>query len=155
MRWRATGRRRSSVPSAADGERGRRVLRRSANRTKRTVRAGAVVVAAHEVVTSEANGRVGALHQELLRRGAAASRSLSGLIGVVLRDSLIIGLFWVLMLFYRRETYANARQVAFVGILFALAILGAAAVARTDPQHPELIPLPFVAIMFTVLFNAL
>ncbi|HEY6853425.1 MAG TPA: HDIG domain-containing metalloprotein [Gemmatimonadales bacterium] len=141
------------VPNAAETERRRDELRRSVNPSKYTVRAGDVIVAAHEVVTSEAHERLAALHQELLRRGAATSRSLSGLIGVVLRDSLIIGLFWVLMLFYRRETYTNQRQVAFVGVFFALAILGAAAVARSAPQHPELIPLPFVAIMFTVLFN--
>jgi putative nucleotidyltransferase with HDIG domain len=141
------------VPNGAETERRRDELRRSVNPSKYTVRAGDVIVAAHEVVTSEAHERLGALHQELLRRGAATSRSLSGLIGVVLRDSLIIGLFWVLMLFYRRETYTNPRQVAFVGVLFALAILGAAAVARSAPQHPELIPLPFVAIMLTVLFN--
>jgi putative nucleotidyltransferase with HDIG domain len=141
------------VPNGAETERRRDELRRSVNPSKYTVRAGDVIIAAHEVVTSEAHERLGALHQELLRRGAATSRSLSGLIGTVLRDSLIIGLFWVLMLFYRRETYTNPRQVAFVGVLFALAILGAAAVARSAPQHPELIPLPFLAIMLTVLFN--
>ena len=141
------------VPNAAETERRRDELRRSVNPSKYTVRAGDVIVAAHEVVTSEAHERLQALHQELLRRGAATSRSLSGLVGVVLRDSLIIGLFWVLMLFYRRETYAQQRQVAFVGVLFMLAILGAAAVARSAPQHPELIPLPFAAIMLTVLFN--
>ena len=141
------------VPNAAETERRRDELRRSVNPSKYTVRAGDVIVAAHEVVTSEAHERLQALHQELLRRGAATSRSLSGLVGVVLRDSLIIGLFWVLMLFYRRETYAQQRQVAFVGVLFMLAILGAAAVARSAPQHPELIPLPFAAVMLTVLFN--
>ena len=35
----------------------------------------------------------------------------------------------------------------------AASILGAAAVARWQPQHPELIPLPFTAMMLTVLFN--
>jgi putative nucleotidyltransferase with HDIG domain len=141
------------VANTAETERRRDELRRSVNPSKYTVRAGDVIVAAHEVVTSEAHERLQALHQELLRRGAATSRSGVGLLGVVLRDSLVIGLFWVLMLFYRRETYANVRQVAFVGVLFALAILGGAAVARSAPQHPELIPLPFAAMMLTVLFN--
>jgi len=58
------------------------------------------------------------------------------------------------MLFYRAKTYANARQVAFVGVLFRPRHSRAAAVARSAPQHPELIPLPFVAIMLTVLFTA-
>jgi len=53
-----------------------------------------------------------------------------------LRDSLVIGLFWCLMLFYRRETYANARRWR-RRLPVALAILGAAAVARSAPQHPS------------------
>src|SRR5256885_3000272 len=91
--------------------------------------------------------------QELLRRGAATSRSGLGVLGPILRDSLVLGIFWVLLLFYRRETYRETREVALVGCLFAAAIVGGAAIARWVPQHPVLIPLPFTAMMLTVLFN--
>jgi len=141
------------VPNAVATERRRDELRRSVDRTKYVVRAGDRIVGAHEVVTSEARERLVALQQELLRRGAATSHSLRGVLGPLLRDSMVIGIFWVLLLFYRRETYREQRQVALVACLLAASILGAAAIARWQPQHPELIPLPFTAMMVTVLFN--
>ena len=141
------------VPNAVETERRRDELRRSVDPTKYVVRAGERIVGAHEVVTSEARERLEALQQELLRRGAATSRSAPGLLGPLLRDSLIIAIFWVLLLFYRRETYREFRQVVLVACLFGATILGAAAIARWVPQHPVLIPLPFAAMMLTVLFN--
>src|SRR3989454_12196526 len=71
----------------------------------------------------------------------------------MLRDSLIRAIFWVLMVFYRRETYAELRQVALIVGLFALVLLQAAAVARFVPEHAEIVILPFLAMMLTVLFN--
>jgi cyclic-di-AMP phosphodiesterase PgpH len=117
------------------------------------VRAGDRIVGAHEVVTSDTHERIVALQQELLRRGAATSRSLLGALGSVLRDALVLAIFWVLMFFYRRETYREQRQIAVIAALFAAAICGAAAVARWVPGLPVLIPLPFTAMMLTVLFN--
>jgi cyclic-di-AMP phosphodiesterase PgpH len=141
------------VLNAIATERRRDELRRSVDRTKYVVRAGERIVGAHEVVTSEARERLVALQQELLRRGAATSRSARGVLGPLLRDSMVIGIFWVLMLFYRRETYREHRQVGLVACLLAASILGGAGIARWLPQHPELIPLPFTAMMVTVLFN--
>ncbi len=134
-------------------ERRRNELRRSVEPAKYFVRAGERIVAAHAVVTTEANERLVGLHQELVRHGAASGGSVRVALGGVLRDALILSVFWVLMLFYRRETYRRHREVALVGGLFVVTILGAAAVAHLQSQHPELIPLPFMAIMLTVLFN--
>ena len=134
-------------------ERRRDELRRSVDPSKYVVRAGDRLVAAHEIVTTETAERLRALHQEMLRRGSASSPTIAGILGALLRDSLVLGLFWVLMVFYRRETYRDARQVALVGVLFGAVIVGAAAVGRFWPEHPELIPLPLAAIVLTVLFN--
>src|SRR5262249_52158909 len=82
--------------------------------------------------------------------GAATSGSVGGVVGPLLRNVLILSVFWVLLFFYRRETYARLRQVGTVAVLFACAILAAAAVARMAPQHAELILLPFSAMMLTV-----
>jgi hypothetical protein len=128
-------------------------LRRSVDRSKYVVRSGDRIVIAHQIVTREQAERLAALHQDLLRRGAATSRSLGGRVGPLVQDALLFGIFWVLMLFYRRETYGDLRQVALVATLFGLVVAGAAAVARALPAHPELIPLPFAAVMLTVLFN--
>jgi putative nucleotidyltransferase with HDIG domain len=141
------------VPNTLETERRRDELRRSVDASKYIVRAGDRIVGAHEVVTNEAHEKLVALHSDLVRRGAATSRSVGGVFGPVLRDSLVLAIFWVLMVLYRRETYQERRQVAVVGGLFALVLLQAAAVARFAPHHPEIIVLPFVAMMLTVLFN--
>src|SRR2546428_6167917 len=57
------------------------------------------------------------------------------------------------MVFCRRETYSEQRQVIVIGSLFGLVLLQAAPVARFAPQHPEIMVLPFMAMMLTVLFN--
>lgn len=141
------------VLNRAESERRRDALRRSIDRSKYVVRGGDRIVAAHEVVTSGQHERLVALHQELLRRGTATSRSIGGVVGPLLRDALLLSIFWVLLLFYRRETYQQPRQVGVIAALFAAVIAAAAVVARWEPTHPELIPLPFAAVMLTVLLN--
>ncbi len=141
------------VPNMLETERRRDEMRRSVDPSKYIVRDGDRIVGAREVVTSEVHEKLVALHNELVRRGAATSRSLGGFLGPVLRDSLVLAIFWVLMLFYRRETYREQRQVVLIGSLFLLVLLQGAAVARFFPQHPEIIVLPFLGMMLTVLFN--
>jgi hypothetical protein len=122
-------------------------------RSKYAVRQGDVLVTAGQIVTGPTQERLAALQAELVRRGAATSGTASGKVGTMLRNLLILSVFWVLMFFYRRETYAKLRQVGTVSALFACAIVAAAGVARTAPAHGELILLPFTAMMLTVLFN--
>lgn len=141
------------VLNRLETERRRNELRGSVDPSKYIVRAGDRIVGAREVVTNEAHERLLALHQELLRRGAATTQSVRGLVGPLLRDMLILSIFWVLLVFYRRETYREQREVALIGGLFALVLLEAAAVARFYPEHPEVIFMPFVAMTMTVLFN--
>ncbi len=141
------------IPKPLETERRRNELRGSVDPSKYIVRAGDRIVGAHEVVTNEAHERLLTLHQELLRRGAATTYSIRGVIGPLLRDSLIIAIFWVLMVFYRRETYRDLRQVVLIGTLFAILLTQAGMVARFYPAHPEIIFMPFLAMMMTVLFN--
>ena len=141
------------IPNTLETERRRDELRRSVDPSKYIVRAGDRIVGAHEVVTNEAHEKLVALHSDLVRRGGATSRALGGVLGPILRDSLIFAIFWVLLVFYRRETYRERRQVALIGGLFALVLLEAATVARFVPSHPEIIFLPFMAMLLTVLFN--
>jgi membrane-associated HD superfamily phosphohydrolase len=122
-------------------------------KSKYAVRQGDVIVDANQVVTEPARDKLAALRAELVHRGAAISETTAGAAGLLLRNVLILSVFWVLMLFYRRETYQELRQVGTVAVVFACAILTAGAVARTQPEHGELILLPFTAMMLTVLFN--
>jgi cyclic-di-AMP phosphodiesterase PgpH len=137
----------------AETERRRNELRGSVDPSKYIVRAGDRIVAPNEVVTNDTHERLLALHQELLRRGAATTYSIRGVVGPLLRDSLILSIFWVLLLFYRRETYRDPRQVALIAGLFSVLLLQAGIVARSYPTHPEIVFMPFVAMMLTVLFN--
>src|SRR3989441_2214335 len=141
------------IPKPLETERRRNELRGSVDPSKYIVRAGDRIVAANEVVTNEAHERLVTLHQELLRRGAATTYSIRGVVGPLLRDSLIIAIFWVLMVFYRRETYRDLRQVGLIGALFAILLTQAGLVARSYPTHPEVVFMPFLAMMMTVLFN--
>ena len=84
---------------------------------------------------------------------ASAVGAVGGFVGAVLRDALVLAIFWVLLLFYRRESYQDPRQVGVIGALFAVVIGAAGVIERFQPVHPELIPLPFAAVMLTVLFN--
>jgi cyclic-di-AMP phosphodiesterase PgpH len=146
--WRPT-----LVLNQVETDRRRDDLRRNVDRAKYVVRAGERIVGAREVVTQEAHEQLVALHRELVRRGATASLGTPAAMGAILRDSLVLSVFWVLLFFYRRESYREPRQVAIIGVLFALGLGGSAVVARIAPNHPELIPLPFAAMLLTVLFN--
>jgi putative nucleotidyltransferase with HDIG domain len=128
-------------------------LAASVAKSKYAVRQGDVIIGAGQVVTEPAREKLAALRVELVHRGAAISETPAGVAGMLLRNLLILSVYWVLMLFYRRETYRELRQVGTVAVLFACAILAAAVVARTEPAHGELILLPFTAMMLTVLFN--
>src|SRR2546422_11135755 len=85
-------------------------------------------------------------HSDLVRRGGATSRSLGGGLGPILRDSLIFAIFWVLLVFYRRETYRERRQGALIGGLFALVFLEAAGGGGFGPGPPENNFLPLHAV---------
>src|SRR3989449_11275272 len=82
-------------------------------------------------------------HSDLVRRGGATSPSLGGVLGPILRDSLIFAIFWVLLVFYRRETYRERRQVALIGGLFAPVFLQPAGRGRLVPPPPgTILPAP-------------
>lgn len=141
------------VPNDLETARRRSELAAGVDRSKYAVRQGDVIIRGGEIVTGPVQEKLGALHAELVRRGAATSRSVGGTIGPLIRNALILSVFWVLMVFYRRETYVKLRQVVTVAVLFACVILAAAAVGHTTPEHVELILLPFTAMMLTVLLN--
>jgi cyclic-di-AMP phosphodiesterase PgpH len=94
-----------------------------------------------------------ALAELVFPLGNGTTGSLAEVTGLLLEDTLILGVFWVLLYYYRRETYREPRQVAVIVGLFVLTVAGAGIVARAAPDHPELVPLPFFAMILTVLFN--
>jgi putative nucleotidyltransferase with HDIG domain len=130
----------------------REQLRGSVDPVKYSVRTGERIVRAGEPITEEAHAKLVTLMEEHRRRGTGglAARSTAG---ALLFNALVLSGFWLLVLFYRRESYAHLREMFFFGALFALVVLLTAVLATFFPGRPELVPIPFVAILMTMLYN--
>ena len=130
----------------------REQLRASVDPTRYVVRAGDPIVMAEEPVTDEGRAKLGALYDEMHRRGVDRFW-VRGAAGAILYNLLVLGAFWLLVMFYLRPTYAEVRQMVFFGALFGLVVLMTAGLTRVFPGRPELIPIPFAAVVVTMLYN--
>ncbi len=130
----------------------REQLRASVDPVKATVRTGEQIVRAGQPITESARAKLATLHAELRRRGTD-DLWIPGAFGVLLFDASVLGVFWMLVMIYRPGTYAELRQMVFFGALFSLGLLMSAGVTSLVPGRPELIPIPFVAILVTLLYN--
>jgi len=130
----------------------REQLRASVDTVKYAVPAGERIVVAGQAVSQEARDKLIGLRNELHRRGedAVVARSVAG---GLLYNAIILATFWVLILLYRPESYAQLREMVFFGVLFGLVVLLSGALTRVFPWRPELIPIPFAAILLTVLYS--
>jgi putative nucleotidyltransferase with HDIG domain len=130
----------------------REQLRGSVDPVKYSVRTGERIVRGGEPVTEEARAKLLTLVEEHRRRGTGglAVRSAAG---ALLYNVLVLSSCWLLILFYRRESYAHLREMIFFGALFALVVMMTAVLASVFPGRPELVPIPFVAILVTMLYN--
>lgn len=141
------------VPNAAVTEQLRRDLRASVDSVKDQVRANERIVDANEVVTPEIRDRLLALRAEQLRRGGGSEGNVVGIVGQVLMNALILSGFWLLLMLYRTYTYANLRHMVVFALLFAVVVAGTAIMRPLISEAPELIPIPFAAMLITVLFS--
>ena len=130
----------------------REQLRGSVDPLKYSVRTGERIVRAGEPVTEEARAKLITLREEQRRRGTGglAIRSAAG---ALLYNTLVLSAFWLLIMFYRRESYAHLREMVFFALLFAVVVLMTAALTEIFPGRPELVPIPFVAILVTMLYE--
>jgi putative nucleotidyltransferase with HDIG domain len=141
------------VPEVAETERLRAGMRASVDSIKGVVRANERIVAAHEVVTPEARDRLLALRAELLHRGAGRVGDWRGMIGQILTNAAILAVLWLLLMLYRRETYDDLRQFSALAGIFTSTVLAAWLILRFVSPAPELIPIPFAAMLVTVLLD--
>jgi len=142
----------SLSPNLAETDSLRLALRQSVDSVKDRVRANELIVGAHEVVSEEAHARLDALRAALVERGIGG-RSLLSTVGQFLTGALVVSVFWLLLLFYRRESYLNLRHVLVFTVIFAIVIVGAALNVRFLHPGAELIPIPFATMLFTALFS--
>ncbi len=68
-------------------------------------------------------------------------------------DLLLLAPFWALLAFYKRESYADLRQLSAHAGIFALTVSAAALLQHLVPDHPELTPVPLAAMLVTMLWN--
>jgi putative nucleotidyltransferase with HDIG domain len=130
----------------------RQQLRGSVDPVKYSVRTGERIVRAGESVTEESRAKLLTLREEHRRRGSGglAVRSAAG---ALLYNGMVLSAFWLLIMFYRRESYTHLREMMFFGALFGLVVLMTAGLANVFPGRPELVPIPFVAILVTMLYS--
>ncbi len=140
------------VPNEAEYE-ARRAELAVVDSVKYHVRQDERIIDANEVVTPGAEERLFALRQELLNRGGGTEGRLSGVVGQVLTNALVLVVFWALLQLYRPTVYENQRQMLVLTLAFALVILSAAATEKFVSPAPELIPVPFAAMLITAIFR--
>lgn len=68
-------------------------------------------------------------------------------------DLLLLAPLWLLLAFYRRETYADLRQLTALALIIGVTVAGAALLEHLVPEHPELTPVPLAAMLVTMLWN--
>lgn len=71
----------------------------------------------------------------------------------VLLHIFFLSFFWLLLLFYRRESYAGWRELVFFAGLFTVTLGLAAFLARAAPGWNALPPVPVAALLITLLYN--
>ena len=103
-------------------------------------------------MTDEARAKLISLREEHRRRGTGGL-ALRSAAGALLYNAMILSAFWMLIVFYKRESYAQLREMAFFAGLFATVVLLTAGLTGLFPGRPELIPIPFAAILVTMLYN--
>ena len=130
----------------------REQLRASIDPVRFGVRSGERIVSSGQAVSEEQRAKLIALHQELERRGSQEFWT-QGAVGGFLYNALVLSAFWLLLVFYRRETYAEVREMAFFGGLLTLVVLITAGTTQLLPIRPEMVPIPFAAILVTLLYN--
>ena len=130
----------------------REQLRGSVDPVKYSVRTGERILRAGEPVTDEARAKMISLREEHRLRGTGGL-ALRSAAGALLYNAIVLSAFWMLIVFYKRESYAQLREMAFFAGLFAMVVLLTAGLAGLFPGRPELIPIPFAAILVTMLYN--
>jgi hypothetical protein len=116
------------------------------------VAAGERITTVGQPVSQVGRAKLAALQREIAKRGSAHPM-LRGAAGALLYNAVVMAAFWLLLLFYRRQTYDKLREVVFFGALFSLVLLLTAGLDRAFPGRPELVPIPFAAIVVTLLYN--
>jgi putative nucleotidyltransferase with HDIG domain len=127
-------------------------LRAAVDSVKYAVQAGERIVTQGQPVTQEARDKLVGLQAELVRRGEDRVMART-VLGGLLYNAIILSTFWLIILLYRRESYDQLREMLFFGGVFGFVVLVSGVLTHVFPWRPELIPVPFAAILVTMLYD--
>ena len=119
---------------------------------RHVVRAGDRIVSRGETVTRDQSLNLSALSNFLTSQSEGAGL-LRSMVGPVLFNAMVLGTFWLLLMFYRWESYSNLREMVFFGIVLSVVVILSAIVSRLLPGRPELLPIPLAGILITLIYN--
>lgn len=133
-------------------ERRREQLRQSVDSVRYSVRAGERLAERGAVISEEAHAKLTALAAELEDKDVE-SVAMRTTIGTILFNTVVLTPFWLLLVLYKRETYADLRHMMFFALVFAAVVLASALLHGLFEDRPELLPVPLAAMLITMLFN--
>lgn len=127
---------------------------RSVSIDKEQVLEGDLLIRAGEVITPARLERLTAYEAELRRGGFLEDPAIrwETLLGAGLLNLILLSVFGLLVLFFRREVYANFRWVLLLAIL-SLTYFGVAALIAANDLPTELLPISFVALAVAVMWD--
>ncbi len=140
------------VPDPAATERRREALRGTVDSIRLVVPPGAPIVRAGEPASAAAVEKLVAL-REAASRQAGEGALVRRVLAPVFYNILVLSAFWLLLLLYRQQTYERLREMAFLAALLGAVVVASALLAARFPGRPELFPIPFAAIVITLLYN--
>ncbi len=135
-------------------ERDRSAAMESVSTVRTNVLAGEAIVRANQQVSQSDLERLVAYEEELIAQGLLEpqARDFVPFVGNFLLNLLILGIFGLLLFFFRPEVYRDFRWVLLQAIL-VLAYAGAAAIIFRNDLPVELLPVAFVALALAVLWD--
>jgi hypothetical protein len=144
----------SLVLDVVETERDRDAARESVPVTKGEVLERQVLVRAGDPIGPETRERLDAYAAALQSRGGGdlGDLDVGALIGTGLLNVMLLSIFGLLVFFARPEVYANYRWLLLLALLTA-AYFGAAAVVDRGGLPPEALPIAFVALPVSVLWD--
>lgn len=144
------------VPNILATEADRDAARRSVQMTKARIVLGEAIVRANTQITEDGVDRLNAYEAELRVRGLmedGVGIEFRPMLGGLLLNLLLLGVYGVMLLFARREQYGNIRWLVLQALLI-LAYFGVARAIASNGLPYELLPIAFVSLSVAVLWDA-
>jgi putative nucleotidyltransferase with HDIG domain len=121
--------------------------------TKANILEGEAIVRANQQIGLAELERLNAYQRALISSGLSESATAAGpFLGSTVLNLLLLGLFGLLVFFFRREVYLNFTWLA-LHVILVVAYFGVASLIAQQALPPELLPVAFVPLAVAVLWD--